>query len=253
MHLDTALVCAAIGTAGGWFVPVLIARLPEPDPEPDPEPAAVAEREAQAPAEAKEPEEPKELYADLAALPGLAWRCALAAGVAAGLIGLTLGWVWPLTYLVYLCPVAVALAFVDFRTYLLPTRIIAPSYGVVLALILVSFAFDHDADDLVRAAIGWAVTGLLYVLLWFFTPGMGYGDVRLSGVLGLALGYLGWGELLVGIYSGFLLGGLGWFVLRLLGVTRNRHYPAGPFMMIGALVGVVWGADVWGYLVAHRS
>ena len=168
--------------------------------------------------------------------------------MAAGLIGLTLGWVWPLTYLVYLCPVAVALAVIDFRTYLLPTKIIAPSYGVVGALILLSFAFDQDVDDLARAAAGWAIAGLVYVLLWFFTPGMGYGDVRLSGVLGLALGYLGWGELLVGVYSGFLLGGLGWVVLRLAGLTKTRHYPAGPFMLIGALVGVLWGADFWTYL-----
>ncbi len=173
--------------------------------------------------------------------------------MAAGLIGLTLGWVWPLTYLVYLCPVAVALAVIDFRTYLLPTKIIAPSYIVVGALILLSFAFDQDLDSLARAAAGWAIAGLVYALLWFFTPGMGYGDVRLSGVLGLALGYLGWGELLVGVYSGFLLGGLGWVLLRLAGLTKTRHYPAGPFMLIGALVGVLWGADFWSYLVTNRA
>ena len=249
MHLDTALACALIGLVGGWFVPAVIARLPEP---------ASLRLNLRPPGEDqptvdKQPEEPKEQYADIAALPGLAWKCALAAGVAAGLIGLTLGWVWPLTYLVYLCPVAVALAVIDFRTYLLPTKIIAPSYGVVGALILLSFAFDQDVDDLARAAAGWAIAGLVYVLLWFFTPGMGYGDVRLSGVLGLALGYLGWGELLVGVYSGFLLGGLGWVVLRLAGLTKTRHYPAGPFMLIGALVGVLWGADFWSYFVSNRS
>jgi leader peptidase (prepilin peptidase) / N-methyltransferase len=253
MHLDTAAVCAVTGLVAGWFIPAVIARLPEPVPAPVPVPKPDAEPDAPEAPEAAEPGTPKELYADIAALPGLAWKCALAAGLAAGLVGLTLGWVWPLTYLVYLCPVGVALAVVDFRTYFLPTRIIAPSYGVVLALILLSFAFDHDVDDVVHAVVGWAITGLVYLLLWFFTPGMGYGDVRLSGVLGLALGHLGWGQLLVGVYSGFLLGGLGWFVLRLLGLTKNRSYPAGPFMLLGTLVGVVWGADLWGYLVTHRS
>ena len=250
MHLDTALACALIGLVGGWFVPALIARLPEPSPEPERDPAPPGEGQ---PTVVHEQADRKELYADIAALPGLAWKAALASGLAAGLVGLTLGWAWPLTYLLYLCPVAVALAVVDFRSYLLPTKIIAPSYGVVGALILLSFAFDQDGADLLRAAAGWAVAGLVYVLLWFFTPGMGYGDVRLSGVLGLALGYLGWGELLVGVYSGFLLGGLGWVVLRLAGLTKNRHYPAGPFMLIGALVGVLWGADLGGYFVANRS
>ena len=248
MHLDTALVCALIGLGSGWFVPALISRLPEPAPAPEPGPDAVIDPERVV----KEPEAPKELYADIAALPGLAWKCALAAGLAAALVGLALGWAWPLTYLVYLCPVGVALAVVDFRTYLLPTRIIAPSYGVVAVLILLSFAFERDVDDLVRAATGWALTGLLYILLWFFTPGMGYGDVRLSGVLGLALGYLGWGQLTLGVWLGFLLGGLSWFVLRALRVTTDRNYPAGPFMLLGALAGVLWGADLLSYVLDNR-
>ena len=48
---------------------------------------------------------------------------------------------------------------------------------------------------LLRAAIGWALMGGIYVLLWVVYPaGMGYGDVRLSGILGIVLGYLGWGS-----------------------------------------------------------
>ena len=70
---------------------------------------------------------------------------------------------------------------------------------------------------------------------------MGYGDVRLSGVLGIALGYLGWGELLVGLYAGFLLGGGRLVPLRLLRIAKDRHFPFGPFMLLGALVGVVLG------------
>jgi leader peptidase (prepilin peptidase)/N-methyltransferase len=73
---------------------------------------------------------------------------------------------------------------------------------------------------------------------------MGYGDVRLSGVLGIVLGYLGWGPLLVGVYAGFLLGGLGGTLLTVLRIVDRKAYPFGPFMLLGALVGVLWGSDV---------
>lgn len=248
MHLDTAAACAVIGLVSGWFVPQLIARIPEPQPSPDPrpvEPSPVSgETGSTSGASAKI------LYAELATAPGLAWKAALASALCAGLIGMEVGWEWSLTFLLYLCPVGVALAYVDYRTRLLPTRVIAPSYAVVGVLVLVTAAITRDTDDLVRAGAGWLVAGLAFWLLWRFTPGMGYGDVRLSGVLGIALAYLGWPELLVGIYSGFLVGTVGWIPLRLLRITKDRNFPFGPFMLVGAVVGVVWGGDVAGYLAA---
>ena len=238
-HLDTAVVCALIGAAGGLLVPQLVRRLPEPAKATVP---ATADGSPEAPTVPDE--DPKPRYADLAAHPGLAWKCALWSGGLAGLIGLSTGWIWPLLYLMYLVPVGVALGYVDYRTRLLPTRIIAPSYLVVGVLVLVCFAVEQDAGDLVRAVLGWLVAGFVFWFLWRFTPGMGYGDVRLSGVLGMALGYLGWGELLVGMYAGFLVGAVGWIPLRLLRITKDRHFPFGPFMLLGAVVGVVWGAPI---------
>jgi leader peptidase (prepilin peptidase)/N-methyltransferase len=70
---------------------------------------------------------------------------------------------------------------------------------------------------------------------------MGFGDVRLSGLLGIALGFLGWPEFVVGIYSGFLVGGVGGLLLAMLGRTVKRKYPFGPFMLIGAMIGLIWG------------
>jgi leader peptidase (prepilin peptidase)/N-methyltransferase len=229
MHLDTAGVCAVLGLVAGWFVPLLVARIPEPAP-------------AAGSAHGGTGEEPaKTTYAELGAAPGLAWKTALASGVAAGLLGGAVGWNWPLTFLLYLCPVGVALAYVDYRTRLLPTKVIAPSYLVVGVLVLASAAFTGDVDDLLRSALGWLVAGVFFWLLWRFTPGMGYGDVRLSGVLGLALGYLGWAELLGGIYAGFLVGVVAWVPMRLLRITKDRNYPFGPFMLVGAVAGVLYG------------
>jgi leader peptidase (prepilin peptidase) / N-methyltransferase len=134
------------------------------------------------------------------------------------------------------------LAYIDWRTRLLPTRIIAPSYAIVALLAVLASVLAVDWDSLPRAFMGWVVAGGLFFLLWFIYPkGMGYGDVRLAGVLGIALGWLGWAELLVGVYSGFLLGALGGGLLAVLRVVDRKRYPFGPFMLVGAVVGVLVG------------
>jgi leader peptidase (prepilin peptidase)/N-methyltransferase len=156
-----------------------------------------------------------------------------------------LGWDPALIVWAYLVPVGVALAVVDWRTRLLPTKVIAPSYAVVVLLTLVAALVSGDWDSLIRAGWGWLVAGVTFFVLWFVYPrGMGYGDVRLSGLLGIALGYLGWGELLTGIYAGFLIGGVGGLLLSLLRIVDRKAYPFGPFMLVGAVVGVLAGPYV---------
>lgn len=245
-HLDTAGFAALACGLAGLAVPRLVAALPEPETEPRPDPQVAGGDHAPADpvvdeSDATPPVAPgKEAYTDIAALPGLAWRSALAAAVTGGLLGYVVGWAWPLTFLLYLVPVGVALAVVDWRTMLLPTRLIAPSYGVVVGLVVVGWLVTGDNDAVIRAGWGWLVAGGLYLVLWLVHPrGMGYGDVRLSGVLGLALGYVGWVQLLFGIWVGFLLGGVIGGLLSLLRVVRRRAFPFGPFMLAGAVLGVV--------------
>jgi len=250
--LDAAAVGAALGAAGGLAVPTLIARIPEPvdDSEEVDEADASTPRELRHGLASVEPPdtvaaEPKELYVSIAATPGLAWKAALAAAVAAGLAAARLGWVWDLVLVLPLVPLGVALAVVDWRTRLLPTKVIAPTYMVIVPLVVVLGLLSGDWPDVSRAGWGWVIGGGTFLLLWVVYPrGMGYGDVRLSGVLGIVLGYVGWGALLLGVYAGFLLGGLGGTLLSSLHVVDRRAYPFGPFMLLGALVGVLWGADV---------
>ncbi|WP_067431933.1 prepilin peptidase [Nocardioides jensenii] len=251
-HLDTVVACVVYGAVTGWFVPHVVARLPEPLPFADEETEDEAHDDAGGETTA-EPEEPKPLYADLAATPGIAWWTAGWSALVAGLFGATLGWAWPLVYLLPLVPIGVALAWVDLRTRLLPKRIVAPTYLLVIVLLLVCALATGDLDALKRAALGWLIAGFVFWFLWRFTPGMGYGDVRLSGVLGMALGYLGWGEFVVGTYAGFLIGALGWIPLRLLRITNDRNFPFGPFMLVGAVTGVLWGADLAGYLAGRQA
>ena len=241
--LDTAAVVGAVCLASGFLVPTIVRRVPEPEPQPE----EAADGQVQ---QAREPEEPKELYADIAALPGLAWKSALAAGVVGALLGGKVGWHWELLYLVYLVPVGVALAVVDWRTRLLPTRLIAPSYGVVLVLVVAATLLTGDYDDLVRAGWGWFAYGVLFFATWWiYPPAMGYGDVRLSGLLGIALGYLGWGELVVGIFGAFVVGGPGGLILSMLKVVDRKANPFGPAMLIGAVLGVLFGPWYAGHYV----
>ena len=233
----TAVAAGFYGVLAGLLVPRLIARIPEPRPEPDEAGLAAGE---EAP-----PQEPKEAYADIARLRGLRTGAALATGVVAALLGARVGWRPELSFLLYLAPVGVALAVIDWRTRLLPTRVIAPSYGVVAVLAVVSAWTDRDWHALETAGWGWLVSGGTFLLLWLVYPrGMGYGDVRLSGVLGIALGYLGWAPMLTGVYAGFVLGGFGGLLLSMLRIVDRKAYPFGPFMLLGALAGVLLGPYV---------
>jgi leader peptidase (prepilin peptidase)/N-methyltransferase len=244
--LVPAVAAAAVGLGTGAGVPELIARIPEPDPlEAAVTEPADATVEAPGDAPRDEPEEPKELYVDLAAAPGLRWKAALATAVVSGLAAARVGWTPALAFVLFLSPIGVTLAVVDWRTRLLPTKVIAPSYVVVALLAALCALADGDPHRLLRAGLGWLVAGGTFFLLWFVYPrGMGYGDVRLSGLLGISLGYLGWPELLTGVYAGFLVGGVGGLLLSLLRIVDRKAYPFGPFMLVGGLVGVLAGPYV---------
>jgi leader peptidase (prepilin peptidase) / N-methyltransferase len=143
----------------------------------------------------------------------------------------------------YLGAVGVALAFIDLDTKRLPDKLTLPSYAVALVLLGVAAAVDGTWDALLRSVLGGLVLGLFYGLLWFVYPaGMGFGDVKFSGVLGIYLGWLSWGTVALGGFLGFLLGGVvGAALLVAKRATRKTGIPFGPFMILGALLAILWG------------
>jgi leader peptidase (prepilin peptidase) / N-methyltransferase len=247
-HLDTAAFSALVCAASAVLVPRIIERVPEPEPE-GPAEDGSQDGTPNSPDHKKEPRfegeteaPPKELYYEIADRPGLVWRSVLACAIAGGLIGMSIGWDWALLVWLPMVPICVALSVIDWRTRLLPTWLIARAYVLVVVLALVATLITQDWHDLVRAGIGWVGAGLLFFVLWLIYPrGLGYGDVRLSGILGILLGYVGTPELVVGVYAGFLLGGLGGALLAMLRIVDRKGVPFGPFMLVGGVVGLLVG------------
>lgn len=140
----------------------------------------------------------------------------------------------------YFASISIALGVIDARWHRLPDAIVLPGYIVIGVGLGLSAVLAGNWAQLGQAAVGMIVGGGLYLLLRLIRPdGMGAGDVKLAGLIGFALGWLGWSELIVGIFAGFLFGGLwgvGVIIARKGG--RKTAIPFGPFMLIGAWVAV---------------
>lgn len=140
----------------------------------------------------------------------------------------------------YLAAIGVALSLIDLDVKRLPNVIVLPSYAVAAVLLGVAAVTGHDGDRAIRAVVGMAAYyGLFLILRLAYPRGMGFGDVKLAGVLGLYLGWLGYDALFVGYLLGALLGGavgIGLILGKRAG--RKSQIPYGPFMVVGALLAV---------------
>jgi leader peptidase (prepilin peptidase) / N-methyltransferase len=156
------------------------------------------------------------------------------------LLTLRLGAVAALPAYLYLAAAGVALAVIDLDTRRLPNVIVLPSYPVLAVLLFGAAVWDKDWSALLRAAIGAAALFGFYLLLVLAYPrGMGWGDVKLAGLLGAALGYLSLATLVVGAMAGFVLGAvLGVAIILARKGDRQTAVPFGPFMIAGALLAI---------------
>lgn len=220
------VVLAAVAAALlGLLGPRVLARVPEPH---DADPA-------------------KPSYAALASAGRLGPALAVAAATVTVVVGLVLEQrplvlVWAL-----LAPTGLLLAHVDARTHLLPRRLVLPLNAGVVLLVVPVAALERDPDLLVRALLGGAALFCVLAGLWLVSPrSLGYGDVRLSPALGVALAASGWAELVAGVYAGFVLAAVLGLLLGRLGRVDVRRLAFGPYLVAGAVVGVLWPPLVLG-------
>jgi leader peptidase (prepilin peptidase)/N-methyltransferase len=148
----------------------------------------------------------------------------------------------------------VAISAVDLERWIIPNHIIYPTLALLLPLFVVASAVDDRWGSLGRAAASGAAAFAGFYILHLVVPrGMGFGDVRLAGVIGLATGWLGYGHAFVGFFSAFVLGSVvGIVVIVVTGGDRKSRIPFGPFLAAGAIVSIIWGNPA-AHALFHRS
>jgi leader peptidase (prepilin peptidase)/N-methyltransferase len=148
----------------------------------------------------------------------------------------------------------VAISAVDLERQIIPNRLVYPTLGLMVPLLVVASAVDGDWGALTRAAIaGGGAFAAFYAVHAAVPRGMGFGDVRLAGVIGAATGWLGLGRAFVGFLAAFILGSvLGIVVMAVTGGGRKTRIPFGPFLAAGAWVTVLWGGPV-AHALFHRG
>lgn len=140
----------------------------------------------------------------------------------------------------------VVLSGIDIDHHLLPSRVIYPAAGSALALLAVASGVDHDwhryEDAVAAGAIGFGVLFLIHLIA---PRGMGFGDVRLAGLIGLNVGWLGLAHVAVALFAGFFLGAVVGVGMMAVGrASRKSRIPFGPFLAAGGVVAVLWGTHI---------
>jgi leader peptidase (prepilin peptidase)/N-methyltransferase len=132
----------------------------------------------------------------------------------------------------------VVLAAIDLHRRLLPNRIVYPLAAWGLAA-TVLFHHGHLTEHLIAGAGAFL---FLYLAVLAHPAGMGMGDVKLAGVMGVYLGAAVIPALLVALVGGTLVG-VG-MVLRWGTAALKRTVPFGVLLALGGLVGVLAGTEL---------
>ncbi len=155
------------------------------------------------------------------------------------------GWDWRLLPVLGLIPAGVAISVIDLRTMIVPTRIVWPAFGLVVALSVIGSGIESEWGWLLTALVGLAaLAGPLFVL-WFLLPsGMGFGDVRLAVILGWTVGFYGGTELVAGVILSVLVLlsasviGLVVGMVALGARGRKAKVPWGPSLFAASILGI---------------
>lgn len=179
--------------------------------------------------------------------PGVALPAAAGTSVLAGLLfaatAQRFGADPALPAFLYLAAVGVTLSLVDLRSHRLPNALTLPSYPIAAALLGVAAVAGSGSGSLGRALLGGAASYLLLLTLRLTTPrGVGFGDVKLAGVLGMYGGWLGWSAWTLSLLTASLYAGAVGVVLLASGRAGLRSRVAmGPYLVAGALTAALVG------------
>lgn len=160
---------------------------------------------------------------------------------------LLVGGVRPATVgLAWAAVAGVVLGAVDLAAHRLPDRVAVPAYAAVATALLVDAVALGTWPDLLRAVLAAAAAFGVAAFGAVLSPrGLGLGDVKLLGLLGLVLGWVGWGVLLAGVFLGLVAGAAASVTLV---ATRRAGWrtalPFGPPLILGAALALALQGSV---------
>ena len=142
----------------------------------------------------------------------------------------------------------VAITAIDIEHRIVPIRVLYPTLGLMSVLLVVASTLDGRFGALGHAAVAGVGAFGLFLAIHLAQPGgMGFGDVRLAGLVGVATGWLGpgWRGIEIAaaaIMVAFVLGALvGTALMVVKGYGRKSKVPFAPFLAAGAVVALLWG------------
>jgi leader peptidase (prepilin peptidase) / N-methyltransferase len=151
---------------------------------------------------------------------------------------------WRVVLLAPFAGLMVAISVIDIRHRRIPNRLVYPAVVIAAAVIIVGDLAGGGLDAL-DAGIGLFAYGLGLMIIALISPnGMGMGDVKLVGLIGLVLGSIGLDLVAVAAGMGILLGGAGAIVALLAGAGRKSSIPFGPFLAAGAVIALFVGRQI---------
>jgi len=137
-----------------------------------------------------------------------------------------------------------ATTVIDWRHRIIPNRLVYPTFLIATGYLVVARLAGAPVD-LVDALIGCLAYGGGLLIVALISPrGMGMGDVKLAGLVGLALGALGLRYVGVAAGIGILIGGVAAIVALVAGASRKSGLPYGPWIALGAGMAVFFGERI---------
>ena len=153
---------------------------------------------------------------------------------------------WALPAFLVLFAGLLALSVIDIERLILPKAIVWPLSVAVAALLVMAAAATGEWHDLLEGAVCAAAWFVVFYAMFAVSPRLlGFGDVRLAPVLGLALGWLGWRYVLLGFFAANLIGAvIGIALIASHRMSRRQQIPYGVFLAAGCAVAVFAGPEL---------
>lgn len=171
------------------------------------------------------------------------------------LVALRFGASWSLLGELVFVAGLIALAAVDAERYLLPRGIVYPTgILVTLSLIAAAGADGHWRRFAIAVACAAGSFAFFFAINFVKPAWLGFGDVRLAALIGLALGWLGPWYLVVGFMAANLCGAVLGMGLMVAGrATRRTALPYGVFLAVGSILAILVGSPITHWYQGHLA